>query len=891
MESAVIGGAITVFKFTRSRTKILFKYGNNILELKEQFENLLDKKISIEEDVTLAKMEGKTPKTQVIEWLMKVSRAEDVVRPLLERPDKLTHEYHKCWRVAKKLDLVKELNSTHFETVTIERSSPIHSVVEMGVPPLVGQGAASDMKRLLEILNRDDSGRIGVWGEGGIGKTTLIKNLNNELRVSPSNCFDIVIWVEVSISLDLITMQSQIAKRIHLKVEANDTTNSIASRILERLKLRRKILLILDDVWEKIDLDAVGIPSNDTCCKVLLTTRSLDVCRRMDCWTCGAFRWDRIYSKKNGCKLPWAAICDQVSWKLHEGVSLVELWQNANRSWQCSSPLFNNITREVYQRLALSYHSLPSKDLQQCFLYCSLYPESFSINVGELIQCWVSDGLIIENQTVEETFNYGRALIEVLKNLGLLDRDAAEGTVRLHGIVRELAIRLSKSEQLFGFQSNSNSASYQIPNKSCRRVSLIGCSITKLQVFPLCSLLTVLFLQDNPIKKIPNAFFRNLKYLRVLNLSKTKITSLPSSFLCLGELRSLFLRDSSIEELPSLVSLRKLLVLDLSGTRIKALPKGLGSLHSLRELDVSCTHFLERIIAGSISGLSRLETLNMSCSAFNWNRRAADQRKPLDELLRLEHLSVLKIRLDSAECLKSASSSWLNKLTRFDIQISPWSHDLNHHVAKRNEKRLVLRGVNLLQEDLKDLLHNTSSLDMLACVPMSQGHWLSLSSLISLNLSHCDVITRLISNERSSQEMFPNLQHLVLDHLQNLETIVEGIIPRGVCLSKLTTLQVLDCPLLKGAISYAMLRHVKNLEEIKVSGCRNMSCIIDSGEHEETVPNLRVLEMNNMVNLRSIYDGTSVCPALQRIEVSCCPELKELPLSEIGKEKSMGTAD
>ncbi|KAI3810011.1 hypothetical protein L1987_19616 [Smallanthus sonchifolius] len=168
---------------------------------------------------------------------------------------------------------------------------------------------------------------------------------------------------------------------------------------------------------------------------------------------------------------------------------------------------------------------------------------------------------------------------------------------------------------------------------------------------------------------------------------------------------------------------------------------------------------------------------------------------------------------------------------------------------------MVLRGVNLLQEDLKDLLHNTS-------------------------LSHCDVITRLISNERSSREMFPNLQHLVLDHLQNLETIVEGIIPRGVCLSKLTTLQVLDCPMLKGAISYAMLRHVKNLEEIKVSGCRNMSCIIDSGEHEETVPNLRVLEMNNMVNLRLICDdGTSVCPALQRIEVSCCPELRKLSLS------------
>ncbi|KAI3675527.1 hypothetical protein L1987_85117 [Smallanthus sonchifolius] len=291
-----------------------------------------------------------------------VSRAEDAVRPLLETPDKLKHEYHKCLTVAKKLDLVKELNSTHFETVAIERSSPINSGVEMAVPPLVGQGAAS------RVALQDDSGRIGVWGEGGIGKTTLIKNLNNELRISPSNCFDIVIWVQVSISLDLRTIQSQIAKRIHLKVEADDTTNSIASRILERLKLRKKILLILDDVWEKIDLDAMGIPSNDTCCKVLLTTQSLDVCRRMD--IVSPFRLNLMNEED-----AWELFADSVGPVVHSdgiesiarnmaaschglpsaikclgnsmrGVSLVELWQNANHSCRCSSPVGVNLDRK-----------------------------------------------------------------------------------------------------------------------------------------------------------------------------------------------------------------------------------------------------------------------------------------------------------------------------------------------------------------------------------------------------------------------------------------------------------------------------------------------------------------------------------------------------------------
>ncbi|XP_021991277.1 disease resistance protein At4g27190 [Helianthus annuus] len=852
--SAVIDGAKTVLKFTWSRIKTLSEYGKNILELREQFGNLMDKKLLIEEDITLAKLEGKTTKPQ-------------------------------CWRVAKKLDLVKELNSTHFETVATESSSPITAVQEMAVASLVGQGAASQMKQLLEIL----------W------KTTLVKNLSNELCFSSPNSFDIVIWVQVSRSLDLSTIQSQIAKRIHLKVEAGDRTHIIASKILRRLKLRKKILLILDDVWEMIDLDAVGVPSKDPCCKILLTTRSLDVCRHMDVHV--SFQLNQLSEEDawnlfvhsagpvldtNGIESPARKIvasCNGLPLAIKAlGNSMrdrpqIELWRNAHLRWRCSSPLFKNIEKEIFGTLATSYHFLPSKILKQCFLFCSLYPASFSIDVAELIQCWVSDGLINESQSLEEAHNYGVALVEHLKDSCLLDQDS-EGTVKMHDIFRDLAIVLSQSQELlYGFHTQSGLPFHQMPNESSQRVSFIRCRIKRLPEFPVYSQLTVLFLQGNPIQKIPKKFFYNLVSLRVLNLSETRITSLPRSILCLCELRSLFLRNCSIQKLPSLKSLCKLLVLDLSSTRIKALPKGFGSLRSLRELNLSCTPFLNKIVAGSISGLSSLETLYMSSSSYNWNLKTGkNQGATFDELLSLEHLSVLQIRLDSAKCLESASF-WLKKLTRFDIQIRLWSHDSNHHVAKHNKKRLVLRGVDIRLENLQDLLYNTSSLDVLTCVGMSRRHLLSLSSLVSLTISHCNDITCLINNEISSWEVFPNLQHLVLDHLPNLETIVEGIIPRGVFLIKMTTIQILDCPMLKGAVSYAMLRHVKNLEKITVSGCENMSCIIYSGEHEETVPNLRVLEMNNMVNLRSICYGTSVCPALQRIEVSCCPELKELPLS------------
>nr|GEW01793.1 disease resistance protein At4g27190-like [Tanacetum cinerariifolium] len=903
--SAVIDGSKTFIKSTCSRIKTISEYEDNIHDLREEIVNLTNKKIEIEEEVRLAKLERKKPRPQVKEYLKNVSQVEEAVMPLLAMADEhadgwgsnILNQYQHCCRVAKQLDLVKGLNSLHFETVAPETRSPIKAVVEMAVPSLVGQRAKSDLKKLLEILNRDDIKKIAVWGKGGIGKTTLVKNLSNELYCSHPHTFAIVIWVEASRRSNLSSIQAQIAKRINLKPEPRDTPHSLSNRILRRLK-KRKILLILDDVWEKVDLDAVGIPSRDPYCKILLTTRSFDVCRHMAVdeffelnIMCEEDAWDLFVHSAgpvlnlDGIESPARKIVTGL-----RGLPLaiktlgnsmrrrpqMELWQNACLTWHRSSPLFKNIQNEVFGTMATSYHFLPSKILKQCFLFCSMYPASFSIDVRELIQCWLSDGLINENQSIKDALNYGIALVEHLKDLCLLDQDS-EGTVKMHDMFHVLALLLSKSEELYGFHCQSGHPFYQMPQESSRRISFIRCRIKDLPEFSMYSQLTVLFLQGNPIQNIPEDFFMNLNSLRVLNLSETHITSLPSSFHCLHELRSLFLRSCPLKKLPSFESLHKLLVLDVSSTKITELSKGFRSLRSLRELNLSNTEYLKKIAAGSISGLLSLEALDVSFSAYNWNPKIGTyKRSTFDELLSLDHLSVLKIRLDSVESLASASS-WIKKLRKFDILVSPRDCGSNHHVAKGSEKQLALRGVNFVQEDLQDLLRTASSLKLLTCIGMTQKHWLCLSSLISLTISNCTNITCLISDEGSSLELFASLQNLVLDHLENLENISQ-LLSRGKCLRNLKTIQVLECPKLKGAISYAMLRRVQKLEEIKVSGCKNMSCIIKSGEHGETLPNLRVIEICNMNNLSTICNKKTAFPALQRIEVSDCSELKRLPL-------------
>lgn len=115
--------------------------------------------------------------------------------------------------------------------------------------------------QLKELLSDDKVRRIGVWGMGGVGKTTLVKYLNNKINSTSLNqAFSIVIWVTVSKELDLKKVQKQITERLNLKVVMEESIERTAGRLRRRLK-KEKVLLILDNVWESFDLRVLGYPT------------------------------------------------------------------------------------------------------------------------------------------------------------------------------------------------------------------------------------------------------------------------------------------------------------------------------------------------------------------------------------------------------------------------------------------------------------------------------------------------------------------------------------------------------------------------------------------------------------------------------------------------------
>lgn len=66
---------------------------------------------------------------------------------------------------------------------------------------------------------------------------------------------------------------------------------------------------------------------------------------------------------------------------------------------------------KIFGTLKLSYDFLQDKT-KDCFLFCALFPEDFSIKVSELIMHWVVEGFLDEQQPYEDLMNEGVTLVD-----------------------------------------------------------------------------------------------------------------------------------------------------------------------------------------------------------------------------------------------------------------------------------------------------------------------------------------------------------------------------------------------------------------------------------------------------------------------------------------------
>ncbi|XP_050248745.1 disease resistance protein SUMM2-like [Quercus robur] len=202
------------------------KYCNYHIEADEHVKNLkrkLELLESREEDIK-SKLDlelrlGKKPKQEVKFWLQNVEKIKDDI-DIGQEPARwmLTSHMQRGERALKKTKLVEELYQASDFTDGLVIDLPKCIGKMMPPPTLVGESTAHRTKEdILACLLDNDVGKISVYGMGGIGKTTVMKEVNNFL-LNESNKFESVIWVTVSKEFDLIKLQNDIACRLKLEL-------------------------------------------------------------------------------------------------------------------------------------------------------------------------------------------------------------------------------------------------------------------------------------------------------------------------------------------------------------------------------------------------------------------------------------------------------------------------------------------------------------------------------------------------------------------------------------------------------------------------------------------------------------------------------------------------
>ncbi|TYI84853.1 hypothetical protein E1A91_D05G395500v1 [Gossypium mustelinum] len=847
---------------------------------------------------------GKIPKKEVENWLKAM---KDMIRKAQVVENKVSNGRYLCRACNGKLVDETTLEMKGFldkapnasEGLAIDGPS---AGLPLPTSELVEEEAVKN--EIWACLMQEEVSKIGIWGMGGVGKTTIMMHIHNDLLKEKR--LEKVIWVTISKEFNVMKVQDHIAGALKLKEDWPREGDKLrrAAILSEMLKNAGKHVLILDDVWDEVSLEEVGIPepSGSNGCKLVLTTRSEHVCKYMGCTAIKVKPLSEeealtLFLKKverNIVQSPTIMPTLKLVLKECAGLPLTIVVIAGTLRGEDDPLIWKNTLRELKERIGKVKQGEDKDEKEKyCFVHCALFPEDFEIRKDVLIECLIEEGFIDDMGTRQEMKDKGHVILKKLEENCLLENITnvrGQPCIKMHDAVREMALSITRMNPRYMIQAGLQLE--ELPEKEqwspdIEKVSLMCNSISEISIDVLptkCQLLTTLLLQENPIKKISISFFTNMPCLSVLNLSSTKIKSLPNSISELKNLTTLLLCGcSELRDLPCFSMLQELKKLDLSWTKIEEVPGGMDVLIKLRYLDVQ-VFTMKEIPAGLLPKLVHLQHL-----AFHENN--------IRTSLKAEEMEPLK----KLECLTGHFEDIIKKnLIKYQLQVG------SSLMLPTRDKTVTIGGVQNWEGEL--IMHpiEIQELNILKC------HYLrslvddnsSFKNAIYLRIRDCkgiECVVSLSSFASSSAHPFQSLEVLYLHDLPMLSALImidDGIgsatastLAPSATFSHLKEITIHFCSSMKTLLPHWLLPNLQNLEEISVDHCGELVEIlgVETSEVEEKgsdalikfrLPKLRLLTCWELPNLKSICgkSGVMVCDSLQVIKVyGDCDKLKRIP--------------
>jgi disease resistance protein RPM1 len=693
-------------------------------------------------------------------------------------------------------------------------------------------GIESAKRELIAKLVQGPSERlvVSLVGEGGIGKTTLAKQVYNDGAVKSH--FESAAWITVSQSYNLKNILDNLKETICGKEEVNGI--NVIDCLKKYLKTKRYVI-VFDDVWKEKFWDDIqnAFPDNQEGSRIIITTRSSEVsdpCKNppnyvktLQPWSFD-LAWEFFHQKafRGGCPKDFKVLSEKIVKKC-QGLPLViasiagllstktELseWEKMLDDLKSNTENYSRLAI-VQKILSFSYYDLPHP-VRPCFLYFSLFPEDYSISDDRLCRLWIAEGFAKAkgNKSSEEVAEeYLDVLIK--RNLISFDRWLGVGGgnyFRVHDLFHQFI--LSRAEELcfcriwdpekLEFRGNG------------RRLMISGDAKAALEKVE-SSGVRSLFLSDIDDTQLTDSFmialFKKFKFLEVLDVESCELKELPEELEKMLFLKYLSLWKTELRSLPkSIKKLQDLYSLDTRRTLIKELPKEIKELKNLRHILAysyseksrsKSDHYLGVKLPEGCGQLQDLQTL----TAVDVHQGGANIINELEKLTKLRwlHITTLSTELGGTAIAK------MNRLQRLYIA----SPDHNNVMDLRHISSLLLLRDLTLDGRLvcfPEWILNLQNLQALCLASSGLTDYQSFKSLKCLKRLETLKLgwNAYTGEELHFEEGYMKLKSLHVYNFSNIKTVK---IERG-AFPILNTLLFTDCPLLKELPSIEHLTNIK----------------------------------------------------------------------------------
>ncbi|XP_031121261.1 disease resistance protein TAO1-like [Ipomoea triloba] len=804
-----------------------------------------------------------------------------------------------------------------------------HTYMNVAKYPVGIDSRVRDIHHLLQSQTNNDVKMIGIFGMGGVGKTTLAKALYNlSFQRFEGSCFIANIRSEVSERRHngLVRLQEKLlCETLKRKKFEIDNVDRGISLIKERLR-SKKIIIVLDDIDHITQLESLAGQRDwfGSGSIIIMTTRDIHLLSNLG--THEKYKVDMLSTNESLELFSWHAFDDPIPLEGYvelskkvagytNGLPLAlkvigsHLHGKSVQEWRDDIEKLKKIPHgEVQEILKISYDALDD-DTQNIFLDIASFFNGHDKNDTAMI--------------LEACGFYAESGIRTLaeKCLLTIDQIGKVGRLEMHDLVQDMGREIVRKEsprepgKRSRLMDPKDVFDVLQDNKGTEAIEGMIVNSNMLKYVPLN---TKLFTRMVKLRILIldgvclNGSFEYLSNeLRLFRLYNCHLSHIPSNS-CFGKLVELDVQDSNIEEFqPNMQYFRCLKILKLDGceqlkktldfTGAQSLQKiffincsnlvkvhpSIGSLESLVELHFSSCKKL-KVLPSSIcklrsleflilNGCEKLEELPIDLGKLEQLRGLYAQRTAISHLPFslgcLRNLEVLRLGeqkgllpLESKSQLLGILSPHLwSKRTRNPLGFFPPS------VANLCSLESLSMPNNYLHE--VDLPIALGSLTSLAHLDLSGSCYLQnlpftlchLSNLKSLRLDN-------LQNLRALPELPPNLEELSAENCVSLEKVAY--------ISNLRRLKGLYIPNCKSLVELPGLACLESLEVLDLASC---NALITSYNYLQEVDlSITVGDGDGDFSLSTYLDLNGNC-SLQTLPFNLChlSNLKSLNLEDL----------